>query len=97
MIEVTRPSERKAMLYQHKKWQNTSARSLEDVYGTFSKNKVRAFMYCEDLMFKLKGRRLRILSHNSHTFTVGFEFPHPETGVMCFAYITPSYNRYIEL
>lgn len=97
MFEVKRPSEREDMLYQYKKWQKSTAKYLWDVYGKFSNNKAQAFERCEELMFELKGRRMRILSSNSFSFTVGFEFPHPVTGVLCFAYITPSYDRYIEL
>ena len=97
MIEVTTKSGREMMLYHYEQWQMSNATHLWDVYDKFSRNKVRAMDYCEELVYKFHGRDLRILSHNSYTFTVGFEFPHPETGVLCFAYITPSYNRYIEL
>lgn len=97
MIEVKRQSEIADMLYHYKQWKNSTAQHLWDVYGKFSNNKARAFARCEELMFKMGGRRIRILSHNSFSFTVGFEFPHPETGVLCFAYITPSYDKWIEV
>ena len=94
---ITRESEKENMRYQYKVWQRSTATCLGDVYGRFSHNKNIAMKRCVDLMMSLHGRRLRILSHNSFSFTVGFEFPHPETGGLCFAYITPSYDRFIEL
>lgn len=97
MVEVKRKSEREMLEYQYKIWNRSNDTELYHVYGKFSANKARAFERCKELMYKYGGRGLRILSHNSFSFTVGFEFPHPETGVLCFAYITPSYDRYIEV
>lgn len=73
------------------------AYDLFDVYESCSRNKFRAMEYCKDLCNKMNGYGLKILSHNSHQFTVGFEFPHPTNGNTCFAYITKAYNRYCEL
>lgn len=66
---------------------------LRDVYGRWSDKKERAYNYCVELMRKYNGYDLRIISSNTFMFTVGFEFPHPETGETMFAYITPDYNR----
>lgn len=76
---------------------NSTDYNLWDVYGTFSQNKIRAFESCRQLMFRLGGHDLRILSHNSQAFTVGFEFVDKETGVLRFAYITKDYNRYCDV
>lgn len=66
---------------------------LRDVYGRWSDKKERAYNYCRELMLKYDGNGFRIISANTFMFTVGFEFPHPETGEPMFAYITPDYNR----
>ena len=97
MVEVTRKSEVEEMLFHYRQWQLTSTKYLWDVYGKFSQKKVRAYEYCEELMHRYGGRGLRILSHNTYMFTVGFECCHPETGEACFAYITPSHDRYVKL
>lgn len=97
MIEVKRNSERETMEYQYRLWKRSNDTELYHVYGKFSRAKINAMDRCKGLMHTYGGRGLRILSHNSFSFTVGFEFPHPETGVLCFAYITPSYDRWIEV
>ena len=97
MIEVTRKSEREDMLYHYRQWEKSDTQYLWNVYGRFSNNKAEAYTRCLNLMDNLGGSRIRILSHNSHSFTVGFEFPHPATGELCFAYITKSYDRYIRV
>lgn len=66
---------------------------LRDVYGRWSDKKERAYNYCRELMYKYNGNGFRIISANTFMFTVGFEFPHPNTGELMFAYITPDYNR----
>lgn len=70
---------------------------LEDVYGRYSAAKARAFRYCEELCEELNGYCLCITGHNSQAFTVGFEFPHPETGEICLAKITKDYNYFAPL
>lgn len=70
---------------------------LEDVYGRYSNAKARAFRYCEELCRELNGYDLCITAHNTMTFTVGFEFPHPETGEVCVAKITRDYNYFAPL
>jgi len=75
-------------------WRTSKAKSLWDVYGTYSTRKAAAFRYCEDLQRDLNGSALRILSANSQAFTVGFFFKDPETGEGMFAYITKDYDRF---
>ena len=76
---------------------NSNSRYLWDVYAKFSDNKWNAYNGCVRLMHSLNGFDLRILSHNSQTFTVGFQFADSETGVLKFAYITKDYNRFCEV
>lgn len=97
MKEITRKSERNMMIGQYRVWQNSSNTELYHIYGKFSQAKINAFERCKALMQSLGGEGLRILGHNCDTFSVGFEFPNPETGAMCFAYITKDYDRFIEL
>ena len=70
---------------------------LEDVYGRYSAAKARAFRYYEELCEELNGYCLCITAHNTMTFTVGFEFPHPETGEIRLAKITKDYNYFAPL
>ena len=70
---------------------------LEDVYGRYSAAKAEAFSYCKSLCEELNGCDMCITAHNTMTFTVGFEFPHPETGEICLAKITKDYNYFAPL
>ena len=56
--------------------------TLDDVYKSYSVEKLHAWEYCERKCFKINGRRLTVLSHNVTTFTAGFEYTHPDTGVL---------------
>ena len=68
--------------------------ALWQVYGRYSQAKENAMQYCVDLMHRLDGWGIRILSHNCMMFTVGFCFNDPDTGVLRFAYITRDYDRF---
>lgn len=76
---------------------NSNATDLDDVYSNYSIYKARAYNRCRDLMLDMNGWGLRILSHNSQAFTVGFEYLDSETGEICFAYITKDYDRFTTL
>lgn len=78
-------------------WKQSSADSLDDVYGSYSIFKARAWQYCKELMWDLRGYGLRVLSFNSQAFTVGFMFEDPDTSEAMFAYITKDYNRFCYL
>ena len=67
---------------------------LEDCYNNYSQYKRNAYNRCLQLMSDLDGYALRIISHNSMQFTVGFEFADPDTGECMFAYITKDYDRF---
>ena len=54
---------------------------LNDVYKSYSVAKLHAWEYCERKCFKMNGKRLTVLSHNSSVFTAAFEYNHPDTGV----------------
>ena len=78
-------------------YNRATASELWEVYGSYSHAKARAMNRCRRLCADLDGWGLRILSHTSRTFTVGFEFPDPVTGEICFAYITRDYDRFTTL
>lgn len=68
---------------------------LWDVYKKVSMAKVNAYNYCKDKKRELNGRDLKIVSHNSQLFTVGFigEID----GRQAFVYITKDNERFIYL
>lgn len=66
---------------------------LNDVYGTYSVAKERAYNYCRKLCDRFNGWGFQIVSHNINTFTVQFEFENPLNGCIMLAHITRDYNR----
>ena len=66
---------------------------LSDVYKNPSKAKVKAYERCFELCKKYDGFDFCITGHTCHTFTVAFDFMHPETGEYMTARITRSYNH----
>lgn len=80
----------------YKRYRNSSATTLCDVYGSYSSAKARAYDYCLDLYRKYNGRGFRIVSANAMTFSVGFEFIDND-GVACFCWITKDYDRYMKI
>lgn len=88
--EVTAPKEKQHILY--KDYHTYS--NLSECYSSYSWKKAGAFNYCRRLCYALNGYNLRIVSHNSWSFSVKFEFVHPDTGALCTAYITRTYNRF---
>ena len=68
-------------------------RTLSDCYSTPSNAKVNALEYCYKLMDTYNGYDLRIIGHNSQTFSVGFIGT--IAGQKAFFYITKDYDRFI--
>ena len=87
----------KVMKEKYADYKRATATELWEVYGRYSHKKAEAMKSCRTLCYDLDGYGLRIISANKDCFSVGFEFPHPETGVVCFAYITKSQNRFCEV
>lgn len=71
----------------------TAARTLTEAYKRPSVAKQNAFYYCEKLCKRFNGWNLRITSVNCFTFSVVFDFMHPETGEAMRAVITKSCNH----
>lgn len=73
-------------------WERSTATELYHVYGRYSEYKISAMQYCRDMCRNFDGHFVRILSHNSNVFSVGFIFQDAEHTY--FAYITRDYDRY---
>lgn len=67
--------------------------TLSDVYDSWSAAKERAYDYCRRLCEDLNGWDFCITGSNCMTFSVMFDFEHPDTGELMRAYITKDYNR----
>lgn len=63
---------------------------LNTAYCKCSQAKEEAWEYCKSLCEEYDGYGLRVIGRNVNYFTAGFMFPHPDTGELCFAYITKS-------
>ena len=74
---------------------DSTDRTLHDVYATYSFAKEKAYAYCCQLMNKYNGYDLRIISHNTNKFTVGFIGCVNDE--LCFFYITADYDRYMSV
>lgn len=67
--------------------------TLDDVYGSYSIDKARAYTYCKELCDKYDGYDFCITSANSFMFTVSFEFINPDDNRPMRAIITRAYNH----
>lgn len=65
---------------------------LDEVYGSYSSNKARAWRYNHNLMQEMNGRNFRITSSCSHFFSVAWEceveYEDPKTGEVTMEPIT---------
>ena len=67
--------------------------TLDDVYSTYSDGKAVAYNHCRLLCGDLGGWNFAITSANIFSFSVMFDFCHPESGELMRAYITKDYNH----
>lgn len=67
--------------------------TLDDVYKTYSRDKLVAYNYCRRLCEDLGGWNFAITSANIFCFSVMFDFAHPETGELMRAHITKAHNH----
>lgn len=89
---ATTSYKRRMATANYQSWQRSNDYSLESAYGRYSSAKAEAWTYCENLCKKYDGWGLKVISHNTFTFTAGFEYTDVETGVLMFMFITPSYD-----
>ena len=71
-------------------------RTLLDCYKTCSRVKQNAYYDCKHLQYELQGYDFRIIGYNSMTFSCGFMFDDPFTGVVRFCYMTKDYTRFCD-
>ena len=70
--------------------------SIFDAYDRPSAAKVAAWNDCKALCYECGGYGLKVINHNTFTFTAGFESVDIDTGVVMFHYITPNYHIAVE-
>lgn len=86
---------RRQALNHYDAYKRSSAYSLRDVYGTYSRAKDDAWEYCKELMYKFNGYGLKVISFSRYMFTAGFMFE--EDGKTMFMYISPSRDIAVEV
>jgi len=69
---------------------------LETVYANPSYYKRNAWLGIARQSWAVSGCSPVIISYNTYTFTAGFHFPDPETGVLKVAIITPNHEYCFE-
>lgn len=68
-----------------------------DIFSAYERPsiyKVRAWDYCKRLCAECNGYDLIISSKNTMQFSACFKFDDPETGELCYGYITKDYDRF---
>jgi hypothetical protein len=88
-------TDRRRALSHYDAYKRSTATSLRDVYGTYSRAKDEAWDYCKELMYKFNGYGLRVISSSRYMFTAGFMFE--EDGKEMFMYISPSRDIAVEV
>ena len=69
---------------------------LDDVYGSHSAAKARAYRECRDKCTLNKGWDFHICSHNSQKFSVAWKFTNPETGEVMTQIETADYTYIVD-
>lgn len=80
--------------YYVKRYNMSTATQLGDVYGKYSKEKVKAFDAIRQEMLVNNGWDLRITSHTLHFFTCAYLMASKETGEILLIQHTPT-HRYV--
>jgi hypothetical protein len=87
---------RRRALIAYEVYNRSGMYSLDDAYGSYSKDKRDAWHYCERLMDEYSGYGLKVISANGWMFTAGFMFC-GEEGQLMFMYITKNYDIAVEV
>ena len=69
---------------------------LYHVYRSVSAAKMRAMEQCKAWCKEDGGRNFHIISHNSHRFSVAWEYDHPETGEIMTRIETAEYTYIVD-
>lgn len=83
------------MKLEYAVYKKATAKTLNDVYDSWSDKKHKAYQYCKELEEKYDGHDFRIIGASGWIFTVGFVGMYEEKEA--FFYITPNHDYYIEL
>lgn len=67
--------------------------TLDDVYGSYSIKKARAYTYCKELCSRYDGHDFCITSANTFAFTVSFDFINYDDNRPMRAFLTRTYNH----
>lgn len=95
MEYLTLDTKKGANLYGN--YRRATCGNLWDAYEKPSRAKVNAFFDCQNIRQEYNGTNERIISHNTFTFTYGFEYASNVDGVCHCVIITPTYEYDIEL
>ena len=74
----------------------TNNQTLQDVYANPSSYKKNAWLGIVRQSWAVNGSSPVVIAHNIQSFTAGFYFPDPETGVLQIAVITPQHEYCFE-
>lgn len=86
---MTQTKFNKRMKDIYNNYQRATARTLYDVYDSFSQAKAKAFDYCQKLQADHNGKDGRIIGANGFKFSYGFTYK-DEQQKTHFVYITAS-------
>ena len=79
----------KRMYEAHRRYMQSNAHDIFDVYTKPSQAKEYCFMRCKESSLRLNGDEPCIISYNSFAFSVAFYAKRPETNDIIFVVITP--------
>lgn len=82
------------MQEKYRTFRNTTVSDLYQCYANPSPAKVQAYFDHLERLRECRPVSIRILGHNSQTFSMGVIGFHPENGRKIFIYITPTKTRY---
>ena len=81
----------------YKAWERSEDYTLAFVYNSFSVQKALAWRHCQEKQIELNGYGLKVITHNYHKFTAGFEYYDEKARTVKFYYITPLYECAIDI
>jgi len=94
--EVLTPKAKES-LFSRCRYNWNACADIYEAYKNPSVYKVKAFNFWKDFARKIEARNLTIVAHGVQTFSLTFDFDHPETNEPCKAYITRDCNRFAKV
>ena len=96
--EMTTPATIRDMMAEYSWYQ--FGKTYKDIYEAYSRpsiTKAKIFYDWQKFVGEVGGSGLRIVHAGCQTFSLGFEFLHPETKELCYALVTKTYNRFCKI